>query len=303
MRLSALVVSVVFLLGIAACDSEQDRDLTTVVLRNAALTEHELDRARDVMEARIEKLGLKDATIERRDRELVAELPRGQVEKAVAVLTKEGKLEIFDLQGDLLKSSIDGQGNPRASTSRPQAKENSVILRCRPPGYCPGADPAGGPYYYLIRYKPDDRAHPVPELTGADFELGSIRQEFDQFGEPIVLVNFTPRGAKKFERLTHELAERGRVRHNRAGGEPTNAYQQAAIVVDRQILSAPTVDFRVNPAGISGENGVQISGIGSAEEVRDLAIAFSQASCPRPFTESARNRAAPRRRTTFGAAA
>jgi SecD/SecF fusion protein len=284
MRLCALVVCVAFLLGIAGCDGEQSRDLTKVVLRSdAALTEQELDRARDVMEARIEKLGLKDATIERQDQELVAELPRGQVEKAIAVVTKEGKLEIFDLQGDLLKPSIDGQGNPRASISRPQAKENSVILGCRPPGYCPGAESAGGRYYYLMRHKPHDRVRPVPELTGADFEPGTIRQEFDQSGEPIVVLNFTPRGAKKFERLTLELAVRGRVRHKRAGGEPTNAYQQAAIVVDRQILSAPTVDFQANPAGISGENGVQISGIGSAEEVRDLAIALQSGELPAPF--------------------
>jgi preprotein translocase subunit SecD len=183
----------------------------------------------------------------------------------------------------LLEPSIDGQGTPRASTSRPQAKENSVILGCSPPGYCPGADPAGGPYYYLVRYKPNDRLHPAPELTGADFELGTIRQEFDQFGEPIVLVNFTPRGAEKFERLTLRLAERGRVRHNRVGGEPSTAYQQAAIVVDRQILSAPTVDFQANPAGISGENGVQISGIGSLEDVRDLAIALQSGELPAPF--------------------
>jgi preprotein translocase subunit SecD len=238
------------------------------------------------MEARIQKLGLKSATIERRGEELVAELPRGQVEKAVAVLTKEGKLEIFDLQGDLLKPSLDGQGNPRASTGRLQANKNSVILGCSPPGYCPGAEPAaagGGPYYYLIRYRPHDRAHPVPELTGADFKLGTIRQEFDQFGEPIVVLNFTSRGAEKFERLTLELSERGRVRHNRVGGEPMTAYQQAAIVVDRQILSAPTVDFQANPAGISGENGVQISGLGSLEEVRNLAIALQSGELPAPF--------------------
>jgi SecD/SecF fusion protein len=287
MRLSALVVSVMFVFGIAACDSEQDSDLTRVVLQSdAALTEQELDRARDVMEARIQKLGLKDATMERQGQELVAELPRGRVEKAVAVLTKEGKLEIFDLQGDLLEPSIDGQGNPRASTSRLQANKNSVILGCSPPGYCPGAEPAaagGGPYYYLIRYRPHDRAHPVPELTGADFKLGTIRQEFDQFGDPIVLLNFTPRGARKFEKLTLELSERGRVRHNRVGGEPSTAYQQAAIVVDRQILSAPTVDFRANPAGISGENGVQISGLGSPEEVRNLAIALQSGELPGPF--------------------
>jgi SecD/SecF fusion protein len=287
MRLSALVVSAVFLLGIAACDSDRNPDLTTVVLRSdAALTEEDLDRAREVMDARIQKLGLKDATIERRGEELVAELPRGQVEKAVAVMTKEGSLEIFDLQGDLLEPSIDGQGNPRASTSRLQAKKNSVLLGCSPPGYCPGAEAAaagGGPYYYLIRYRPHDRAHPVPELRGADFKLGTIRQEFDQFGEPIVLMNFTPRGAEKFERLTLELSERGRVRHNRLGGEPTTAYQQLAIVVDRQILSAPTVDFQVNPAGISGENGVQIAGIGSLGEVRDLAIALQSGELPAPF--------------------
>jgi preprotein translocase subunit SecD len=287
MRLSALVVSVAFLLGIAGCDSEGKDETASVVLRSdATLTEQELDRARDVMEVRVQKLGLDGATIERRGRDLVAELPRGRVEEAVAVLSKQGNLEVFDLQGDLLGTSIDDQGYPRASTSRLRADENSVILRCSRPSFCPGAEPvAGGSgiYYYRIRYRPDDRRQPAPELTGADFELGTLRQEYDQLGDPIVLLQLTPGGVEKFRKMTRELAERGRLQHNRAGGEPSTAYQHVAIVVDRRILSAPTVDFQTSPQGISAENGVQISGIGSVDEVRELAIALQSGELPAPF--------------------
>lgn len=287
MRLSALVASLALVLGIGSCD-EESNDLVRVVLRpNAALTSDELDGARDVMAARIQRLDLKGATIERRGQELVAELPRSGIERAVSVLVKEGKLELWDLQGDLLAPTIDANGNPRPSASRVRAGKGSVLLRCGPPAtYCPGvtAVPAGrGFHHYLVRYQPNDRAQPVPELTGADFKVDEIRQEFDPNGGPVVLLSFTPEGAEKFEKLTLELAERGRVHHNRLGGEPSNTFQQLAIAVDRQILSAPAVDFQANPAGISAEAGVQIAQFGPLEEARDLAIALQSGQLPAPF--------------------
>src|SRR5204862_255221 len=82
--------------------------------------------------------------------------------------------------------------------------------------------------------------HPVPEMTGADLNPKETREDFDpQTGEPIVLMQFTNEGAKKFSDLTRELARRGRILHGRVGGADENAFQQFAIVLDREIKTAP----------------------------------------------------------------
>ncbi len=77
--------------------------------------------------------------------------------------------------------------------------------------YCPGVD--GVPsrkYFYLFKYYPRGK-QPIPELTGDDLDVKGTRQDFDtQTNEPIVLVQFTESGAKKFEDITQTLVERGR---------------------------------------------------------------------------------------------
>ncbi len=238
------------------------------------------------MQARIEKLGLKGATVALRDRELVATLPRGNVELAVSVLLREGRIEVFDLQGDLLRPTIDAQGFPRPSRSRLHLKKHSAVLGCGPGArYCPGVP--GKPlqaYYYLFRYEPGNQTHPVPELTNADFAAGSIRQDIDpQTGEPIISLRFTSTGAKKFTDLTLKLAERGRVVHNRIGGAPPNAFQQFTIVIDREIVAAPTISYEDTPHGISGNSGAQITGIGSIGGAKDLALVLQTGPLPAPF--------------------
>ena len=81
-------------------------------------------------------------------------------------------------------------------------------------------------------------------------------------GQPIVLMQFTTEGARKFEEITRRLVERGRVVHDRIGGDDLNAFQQFAIVLDRELKSAPSVSYIDNPNGIPGVNGAEISGIG-----------------------------------------
>ena len=51
---------------------------------------------------------------------------------------------------------------------------------------------------------------PVPEMTGDDLKLSGTRADFDpQTGQPIVLMQFTGDGAKKFHDITREEAQRG----------------------------------------------------------------------------------------------
>lgn len=95
-------------------------------------------------------------------------------------------------------------------------------------------------------------------LSGKDLTRSSV--QFDQnTGQPIVSLGFNPGGAKKFEDITR-----------------ANIGKQVAIVLDNQIISAPTVE-----EAISGGNAV-IRGSFTPEEAKDLSIALNAGALPVP---------------------
>ena len=137
--------------------------------------------------------------------------------------------------------------------------------------------------WYLFRFTPPE----VPEMTGKDLDLDGTRQDFDtRTGEPIVLMDFTDAGAEKFEDITREIAQRGKLLFNSVGGgqgDYRNWNQSFAIVLDREIKSWPTIDFEEYPGGITGSNGAQISGLGDIREAKDLALVLQTGALPVEF--------------------
>ena len=148
---------------------------------------------------------------------------------------------------------------------------------------CPGVNEASprSDSYYLVKHDPPT----VPELDGGDLELEGTRHEFDTTtGEPIVVIQFTDEGAKRFGEITNREADRGRLVFNLTGGtDPINTYQHFAIVLDREIKSWPSIDWQQYPNGISGSNGVQITGIGDLQESKDLALVLQAGALPVRF--------------------
>jgi SecD/SecF fusion protein len=163
---------------------------------------------------------------------------------------------------------------------------NTVVVSCGiGEESCPGVgelNPSRN-YWYLFRYTPPE----VPEMTGEDLDLSGTRQDFDtRTGQPIVLMDFTGKGADKFEDITREIAQRGKLLFNTVGGgqgDYQNWLQSFAIVLDREIKSFPTIDFEEYPGGITGSNGAQISGIGSIDDAKDLALVLQTGALPVEF--------------------
>ncbi len=174
-----------------------------------------------------------------------------------------------------------------------------IVLTCGETNtrLCPG--PGGGfvpqantTYYYLFQYRPDDE-DPVPEVTGKDLRAEGTRQDFDQ-GQPIVTLEFSDEGGRKFHEVTRELARRGRSVALQLG-VPTGdrnarqaALQRFAIVLDNEIRSFPTIDFGENPDGIAGGRA-QITGLDSSEEARDLALVLQTGALPLEFVQVERS--------------
>jgi SecD/SecF fusion protein len=110
-----------------------------------------------------------------------------------------------------------------------------------------------------------------PSLTGNN--LKSPRQGFDNggSGQPNVTFEFDSTGKKTFQRVTREIAERGQNRQL-PGISKNGALQHFAVVLDNQVITAPSIDFTQYPEGIDASAGSQISGgftISSAQNLAD----------------------------------
>ena len=161
----------------------------------------------------------------------------------------------------------------------------TIILTCGVgERYCPGVNqaPPQQDYYYLFRFDPQNKKDPVPEMTGADLKLDGTRQDFSQTQGPIVLMEFTGEGGDKFHDVTREIAQRGQLLSGQIGKD--RALQGFAIVLDREIKSAPTIDWDTNPDGIAG-GAAEITGIGDVSEAKDLALVLRSGALPYEFEQ------------------
>jgi len=133
------------------------------------------------------------------------------------------------------------------------------------------AGPQTPDFYYVLE---DDS-----ELSGSDIK--NPEQNFDpNTQEPIVTMEFTDDGRKRFANVTKRIAQRGSEQILPPGADPQAAFQRFAIALDNQIVSLATIDFTENPEGIDGRTGAQINGIGSLQETQDLAESLRIGALP-----------------------
>lgn len=211
-------------------------------------------------------------------------------------LAAKGNPETFYLFLKKGKKLVAGPANTRAAVL---GKFDGVVpeghkLFAVPPGtvvvscaadalVCPGTGGSPGVrVWYLMKFDPPE----VPEMNGTHLDLGGTRQDFDtQGGGAIVLLQFTNKGADRFEEITRREAQRGRLLYNTLGGgqgDISPYLQHFAIVLDREIKSYPSIDFVDNPGGISGNNA-QITGMANLQEAKDLALVLQTGALPVEF--------------------
>jgi SecD/SecF fusion protein len=117
-------------------------------------------------------------------------------------------------------------------------------------------------------------------------ELKDPEQNFDTgtrgSNQPIVTFKFTDKGRKIWQRVTKEIAERGRESQGLLPGTTTAAevVQHFAIVLDNELVSSPSIDFIENPEGIDGRNGSQIEGGFTIKTAQELANVLKTGALP-----------------------
>jgi SecD/SecF fusion protein len=206
----------------------------------------------------------------------------------VQVDAKKGTPDTFYIFNTKTKRIALGPVTSKPAAEKAAGKKNRtllavpqgmVVVTCgENAGFCPGGQGGIVPdriYYYLFRYDPPRK----PEMTGEDLKLSGTRADFDTSpggaGRPIVTMEFTGAGGKKFQQITAQEYTRGNVK-----GVP----QHFAIVLDREIRTFPQIDPEDSQlAGGIGGGRAQIEGLDSIGEANDIAIVLQTGALPVNF--------------------
>lgn len=231
----------------------------------------DVTEAAQILRARLAALGV-TAEVSANGRMLTITAPAGARDD-VAALTAPGELAIYDWEGSVL--GPDGAPAPAdpTVTGGPDAGHAPALTepeaRSRV-AKCPGAVAlrAESGWFALSG---------IAALTNAD--IARARADDDPAGGPSVVLSLTPQGQQAFTAVTRELADRGI--HQDRSGDPLQSSQHLAIVLDGRIVSIPYVNWREAPDGIDGADGVQISGLQTAEQARRTAALLSAGPLPR----------------------
>lgn len=102
-------------------------------------------------------------------------------------------------------------------------------------------------------------------LTGAD--ITNPETSTDQSGNPDVTFSFNSKGNSQFQKVTAQIAHRGEI-----SSTATQVLDQHfAIALDNQLITVPSIDYKIYPDGITGGNGADIAGVFTTRTARETA--------------------------------
>jgi len=159
---------------------------------------------------------------------------------------------------------------PGVSSSQAQVltvQRGTVVLQAVPASYgeAPAwSDPSA--QYFVLR---DNVA-----LFGTD--ITNPTRGTDVSRAPDVTFGFTARGAAAFQNLTAQIAHRGDI----VSGFGQQLNQHFAVVVDTQLITVPSIDFKTYPNGIPGSSGGDLTGNFTVSSARALATELRLGALP-----------------------
>src|SRR5665213_3796269 len=164
------------------------------------------------------------------------------------------------------KQNLSADGYKPPAGSKPKAvrvNPGTLVVQARPLESAAGKVTQASPNsWYVIN---DD-----PVLTGADITNPQAGSE-ESTGQPNVNFGFTSHGKSVFQQVTKEIAQRGQEAQL-PGVSKEAAQQHFAIVLDGQVITAPSIDYTKYPEGIEATTGSEIYGglrLTSAENLAD----------------------------------
>ena len=207
-----------------------------------ALREEAVVQARQTIERRVNELGVTEPSIAQQGADqILVQLPGvSDVDRAKEVIGSPGMLE--------LKLVEQGPSPSREDVLRTTGGVVPPDMEVLSGGREAAA--GGGPMYYLVRR--------VAAVTGQD--LRSARVQLDENNMPAVGFTLNASGSAAFSRVTGE-----------------NVGRYLAIVLDKTVQSAPTINSRIAGDG-------QIAGGFTQEEAQNLALILRSGALPATLT-------------------
>jgi SecD/SecF fusion protein len=149
----------------------------------------------------------------------------------------------------------------------------TVLARARPEEFNGKVTHAEPNFWYVLNDE--------PVLSGSD--ITHPQQGFDSEGagngQPNVTFGFSSHGKTVFEQVTKKIAKRGE-NAQLPGVSKAAALQHFAIVLDEQVITAPSIDYTQYPNGIDASNGSQISGGFTLTSAQNLAGELQSGALP-----------------------
>jgi preprotein translocase subunit SecD len=224
----------------------------TLTLRGAAIAqiqETTMTQTLETIERRINALGLTEPTIQLRggqnSNEILVQLPgEGDPSRAKQVIQAGGQLELKLVEDPVVYSS-EAEALSKHGGLLPAGTE---LVPGRPETRtATGAPPAGEGWYILTR---------AAVVTGRDLRSATENRNSNNPGQWVVDFTLSADAARRFGPFTQQ-----------------NLGRQMAIVLDRRVYSAPTINGRIDDSGL-------IEGNFSQDSAHDLALVLRAGALP-----------------------
>jgi len=230
-----------------------------------------------VIRARLHAAGVRNATVTvTSSAKLIITTPATHAD--LRALVQRGRAAIYDWEASLLgprntpaPADPSVAGGSAAGRAGAITKAQAETRAARHPSGRVVRAPSGEPDQWFVLAG-------TPALTDAEID-SAIAATDPPTREPVIAIEFTPRGQTAFKSLTRELAHR--ARNNASNGATDNeAGQHFVLVIDDRIVATPQIDFRDSPDGIDGRTGAQIQGGLTSKAARQIAAVLTTGPLP-----------------------
>ena len=233
------------------------------------VTHDEMEQAVSVIRQRVDSLGVTEPEIQiQGQNQVIVNIPGiTDADRAVEVigrtaqlgfyevLASEGKISVQQDEVEMTKEEI---GQSLREDDAFKEGQTQIVFEESPSPSGNGTYVAG----YVVN------AH--PDLTGEALDNANLNR--DQAGRLEVTMDLTREGAVKFADLTGRIAENAL-----ASGQPGTG--QLAIVLDKDVVSAPTVDESITGGNVVIQNTSSPQGL-PEDEARELEIVLQTGALP-----------------------